>query len=205
MPKCYRSEAQLIDYVYGELTQSQVTDFEQHLTTCDNCTKTVNEFKRVLHLVDEAEAELSPHVITPHNLEEKLYRRLAEVPQTKSSFRSRLSDFTSNLLFILREQKIASICIFIFAVITIAFFIGNPLPQTPTVDVDQINSANARIEAYRNQDIQQSMEDVIRNRHLRNSDTLDTLSQLNRVKDQAQGTDWESIAKKHLKHVHSEL
>lgn len=205
MPKCNKSEAHVIDYVYDALNTSQVTDFERHLTTCDSCTRKVNAFKRVLHLVDEAEAELTPHAIAPHNLEIKLYRRLAEVTPAKPTLRSRLSDFATRFVGICREQKVVSICLFSFAIIAIAFFVGNPFRPTPVFDVSQIDSADTRIEQYRHQDIQRSMEDILRNRHLRNSDKWDTVSQLNRVKDQAQGTDWANIAKRHLKSVHSEL
>ena len=205
MPKCKKSEAHAIDYVYGELQTSQVAKFEQHLTTCGSCTRKVNAFKRVLRLVDEAEAELTPHVIAPPNLEMKLYRRLAEVPPVKPSLSSRLSDFAAGLLLVLREQKVVSFCLFIFAVISISFFVGNPFRPTPSFDKDLIDSADARIEQYRHQGIQRNMEDVLRNRHLRNSDKWDTVSQLNRVKDQAQGTDWANIATKHLKSVHSEF
>ncbi|MCE2401171.1 hypothetical protein J4G08_09820 [Candidatus Poribacteria bacterium] len=205
MPKCNKSEAQTIDFVYGELNPSQVVDFEQHLTTCENCTKKVNAYKRVLHLVDEAEEELTSHVIVPHNLEMKLYRRLAKAPSVKPSLSSRLSDFTVRPLLILREQKVASICIFTFAVIAIAFFVGNPFNPAPTFEASHTDSADARIEQYRHQDIQRSMEDVLRKKHLRNSDEWDTVSDLNRVKDHAQGTNWANIAKKQLKSVHSEL
>ncbi len=205
MPKCNKSEAQVIDYVYGELYASQIVDFERHLTTCNSCTRKVNVYKHVLHLVDEAEAELTPHAIAPRNLEAKLYKRLAEVPPVKPTLSSRLADFTTGLLLTLREQKVVSFCLFVFAVISVAFFVGNPFRPAPTFDMSQIDSADARIEQYRYQDIQRSMEDVLRNRHLRNSDGWDTVSQLNRVKDQAQGTNWANIAKKHLKDVHSEL
>ena len=205
MPKCNKSEAQAIDYVYGELDASQVVDFERHLSTCNSCTQKVNAFKRVLHFVDEAEEELTSHVTVPHNLEMKLYRRLAETPPVKPSLSSRLSEFLARSLLILQEQKVASICIFTFAVITVAFFVGNPFRPAPTFDMSQIDSADARIEQYRHQDIQRSMEDVLRKKHLRNSDKWDTVSDLNRVKDQAQGTDWANIAKKQLKSVHSEL
>ncbi|MDE0316800.1 MAG: zf-HC2 domain-containing protein [Candidatus Poribacteria bacterium] len=205
MPKCKKSEAQAIDYVYGELQTSQVAEFERHLTTCGSCTRKVNAYKRVLRLVDEAEAELTPHAIVPPNLEMKLYRRLAEVPPVKPSLSSRLSDFAAGLLLVLREQKVVSFCLFIFAVISISFFVGNPFRPAPTFEISQIDSADARIQQYRHQDIQRNMEDVLRNRHLRNSDKWDTVSQLNRVKDQAQGTDWANIATKHLKSVHSEF
>ena len=205
MPKCKKSEAQAIDYVYGELQTSQVAKFEQHLTTCGSCTRKVNAYKRVLRLVDEAEAELTPHAIVPPNLEMKLYRRLAEVPPVKPSLSSRLSDFAAELLLVLREQKVVSFCLFIFAVISISFFVGNPFRPAPTFEISQIDSADARIQQYRHQDIQRNMEDVLRNRHLRNSDKWDTVSQLNRVKAQAQGTNWANIATKHLKSVHSEF
>lgn len=203
MPKCNKSEAHVIDYVYGELDASQVAEFQRHLTTCDKCVRKVNAFQRVLHLVDEAEEELTPYAIPPPNLEMKLYRRLAEVEPEKPSLRSRLSDFATRFLSVWQEQKIASACLFTVAVIAIAFFVGNPFRPMP--DINPPDSADARIEQYRHQGIQRSMEDVLRNRHLRNSDTWDTVSQLNRVKDQAQGTDWANIANKHLKNVHADL
>ena len=161
MPKCSKSEAHAIDYVYGELAVSQAADFERHLTTCDSCATRVSAFKRVLHLVDEAEAELTPYAIAPRNLEMKLYRRLAEVPPDIPSLRSRLADFATGFISILREQKAVSVCLFAFAVIAVAFFVGNPFRPTPTFEVSQIDSADARIEQYRHQDIQRSMEDVI--------------------------------------------
>ncbi len=203
MPKCNRSEAQAIDYLYGELDASQVVDFERHLTTCDRCVRQVTAFKYVLHLVDEAEEELAPHAIAPHNLQMKLYKRLAAVPPDKPSLRSRLSDFSSNILLVLQEQKVASICLFTVAVITVAFFVGNPFRPGPPKDEPE--SAAARIEQYRHQGIQRSLDDVLRNKHLRNSDDWDTVSQLNRVKDRAQGTDLAIIANKHLKRVNSKL
>ena len=202
MPKCYRSETHAIDYAYGELDRTLVSDYERHLTTCNSCTRKVFAYKRVLRLVDEAESEFIPHPIAPHNLEGKLYRRLAEVPPEKPSLLSHFFNNLTNLLYVFREQKVVSICTFAIAVIAIAFFVGNPfrLPS-PSFEVNQVTSANERIEQYRHQGIQRSMEDVLRNKHLRNSDGWDTVSQLNRVKDHAQGTDWANIANKQLKSV----
>lgn len=205
MPKCKKFEAQVIDYAYGELDPALVPNFENHLTTCNSCTNKVKDFERVLHLVDEAEGDFLPHPIAPLNLEMRLYRKLAEVPAEKPSLSSRFSDYFSKFIFILQEQKAASICLFIAAVISIAFFVGNPLQNNDEYVANGLDTADARIQQYQRQDIQRSMEDVLRNKHLRNSDSWDTVSQLNRVKDHAQGTDLANIAKKHLKNVNSDF
>jgi anti-sigma factor RsiW len=196
MPKCNKFEAHAIDYVYGELNTSQKFAFEQHLTACDHCVRKVNEFKYVLHLVDEAEEELTSHAIAPNNLQIKLYKRLAAAPPDKPTLRSRVSEYFSRFIFILREQKAASICLFFATVVAVAFFVGNPFRPDSTFTVSHTESADARIEQYRHQGIQRSMEDVLRHRHLRNADKLDITSQLNRVKEQAQGTDLANIASK---------
>lgn len=205
MPKCKISEAHVIDYVYGELQQRQTSEFEQHLTTCNKCTRKVYSYHRVLQFVDDAESEFIPQAIAPRNLEMKLYKRLADAPPEKTSLLSLISNYFANLILVLQEQKVASICIFSIAVIAIAFFVGNPFSTTVTSDINLINSANARIEQYRHQDIQRSFEDVMRKKHLRHSDSWDTVSHINRVKDQAQGTDWASIANDQLKRVNSEF
>ena len=201
MPKCNISEAHVIDYVYGELEQSQTSDFENHLATCNKCTRKVSEYNRVLRLVDEAETEYLPHVIAPRNLETKLYKRLADAQPENTSLFTRLSNYFANLVLVMHEQKIASLCIFSLAVIAVAFFVGNPFRPTVDLTLNRINSANARIEQYRHQDIQRNVEDVLRKKHLRNTDSWDTVSHLNWVKDQAQGTDWANIANKQLKRV----
>ncbi len=204
MPKCKISEAHVIDYVYGELEHSLSYDFEHHLTTCNKCTRKVYSYSRVLDLVDDAENEFLPYAIAPRDLEMKLYKRLADAPPEKTSLLTRISNYFSNIMIAMQEQKVASICIFTVAAIAVAFFVGNPF-RPPTLDMKRINSADARIEQYRHQDIQRSLEDVLRKKHLRQSDTWDTVSQLNRVKDQAQGTDWVNIADNQLKSVNSEF
>ena len=92
MPKCNISEAHVIDYVHGELDQVQTSDFENHLTTCNKCTRTVAGYNSVLRVVDEAENEFMPHVIVPRNLETKLYKRLADAHPEKTSLLTRLSN-----------------------------------------------------------------------------------------------------------------
>ena len=64
-----------------------------------------------------------------------------------------------------------------------------PLPET--------QSADARIEQYRQQGIQRNLEEVMIAHHLRN-DTWETESQLYRMKEQAQGTNWTKVADEHL-------
>ena len=205
MPKCKISEAYVIDFVIGELDNTKAAEFKHHLRTCHHCIRHENALKHVLQLVDSAEAEIAPQVIVPTDLETKLYRRLAEEPIKKPSVQSRFTDFISRLGFILQIQKPAVVGLLAVAAIAITLLVGNPFNNEPTIEIDQTESADARIEQYHHQGIQRSMEDVIRNKHLRQSDEWNTVSQLNRVKDQAEGTDWAVLANKHLKSVSSKL
>ena len=205
MPKCKKSEAHAIDYATGELDVTQLTEYEQHLTTCNHCIRQVNAIKHVLQLVDSAEAEITPQAIVPPNLETRLYRRLAEESIEKPSLQSRFTDFISRFGLILQVQKAAIVCLLVVSAIAITFFVGNPFQNEPTFQLNQSESADSRIEQYHQQGIQRSMEDVIRNNHHRNSDEWNTVSQLNRVKDQAKGTDWAVIVNKHLKRVSTKL
>lgn len=205
MTKCKISEAQVIDYVIGELDVTAAAEYRHHLTTCNHCIRQVNALKHVLQLVDTAEAEITPNAIVSTDLNSKLYRRLAEEPIQNSSVQSRFTDFISRLGLILQIQKPAVVGLLAVVAITITLLVGNPFDNEPTFEVDQTESANARIEQYHHQGIQRSMEDVIRNKHLRQSDEWNTVSQLNRVKDQAKGTDWAILANKHLKGVSSKL
>ncbi len=205
MTKCKISEAHVIDYVIGELDDTDAAEYRQHLTTCNHCIRQVNTLKHVLQLVDTAEADITPNAIVPTDLNAKLYRRLAEKPIQKPSVQSRFTDVFSRLGLILQIQKPAVVGLLAVAAIAITLLVGNPFENEPTFEINQTESADARIEQYHNQGIQRSMEDVIRNKHLRHSDEWNTVSQLNRVKDQAIGTDWAVIANKHLKGVSSKL
>lgn len=205
MSKCNKSEAQAIDYVYGELDSNQADDYITHLASCNQCTRKVNTFQRVLHLIDEAEEAYAPQASAPSNLQAKLYKRLASEKPVKTSFQSRLLEFSTNIPIIMQKQKIACISFFTITVITIVFFVGNPFQHIQPLNANPSDSPNAGIEQYRHKEIQRKMEDVLRNQHLRNSDRWDTVSQLNRVKDQAKGTNWAIIANQQLKNVNSDL
>jgi len=63
-------------------------------------------------------------------------------------------------------------------------------------------SAEARIEEYREQGIQWNLEEALITHHLRN-DVWETESQLYRLKEQAQGTNWTKVADKHLQNLQS--
>ncbi len=205
MPKCNFSKAYVIDYVIGELDTTEAAELKHHLTTCNQCVRNVNVLKHVLQLVDSAEREIAPQVIVPTDLESKLYRRLAEEPIQKPSVQSRWIDFISRLGSILQVQKPAVVGLLAVVAIAITLLIRNPFDNEPTFEIDQTESVDARIEQYHHQGIQRSIEDVIRNKHLRQSDEWNTVSQLNRVKDQAKGTDWAVLANEHLKGVSSKL
>ncbi len=205
MPACKKFEAQTIDYLFGELDQPQAAVFEQHLSTCTSCRVQVNGFQRVLHLADEAEGALIPRTFAAHDLEMKLYKRLAATQPETPPLWARFWTHCTNVLSMFRVPKTAAICFLIIATICATILVSNPFRATTTLRLGQTDSAAARMEQYRLQDIQRSMEDVLRTRHLRNADEWETVSQLQRVKEQAQGTDWAKIANKHLQSVQLEL
>ena len=61
------------------------------------------------------------------------------------------------------------------------------------LQLSESQSADARIEQYLQQDIQRNLDDAMITRHLRN-DAWETESRLQRVKEQAEGTDWMKVA-----------
>ena len=205
MPACKKFEAQTVDYIFGELDRPQAAVFEQHLSTCDHCTVQLNAFQRVLHLADEAEGAVTPPTFVPQDLEMKFYKRLAATPPENPSLRARLWGYCTHVLSMFRVPKPVAICLLVIVAISASIFVGNSFRATTTLRLARSDSAAARMEQYRLQDIQRSMEDVLRTRHLRNADEWDTVSQLQRVKEQAQGTDWAKIANKHLQRVQLEL
>lgn len=205
MAKCNISEAQAIDYVYGELDPSKMDDFKVHLMTCNKCTRMVNSYNRVLQLVDDAEGVYAHNLSMPKNLQTKLYKRIDAEDTVIPTKHLNLAARVSNLLTLIYQQKAAVFSMFIVAVIGITFLLTDPLQYMSTFEENVTDSAHLKIQEYRHRVIQRNMEDVLRNRHLRNSDKWDRASQLNRVKDQAQGTDWANVAHQHLKSVNSEL
>ena len=205
MAKCNISEAHAIDYVYGKLDPSKMDDFKVHLMTCNTCTRKVNSYKRVLQLVDDAEGVYAHNLSMPKNLQTKLYQRIAAEKTVKPTIHSNLAAQVSNLLSLIYQQKATVFSLFIVTVIGITFLLTDPFQYVPTYKENVTDSAHLKIQEYRHQEIQRNMEDVLRNQHLRNSNKWDRVSQLNRVKDQAHGTDWANVAHQHLKSVHSEL
>lgn len=205
MGKCYISEAHAIDYVYGELDPSKMDDYKIHLLTCNKCTRTVNSYKRVLQLVDDAEEVYAHNLSMPRNLKTKFYKRIASENTVIPTKHSNLAARVSNLLTLMYQQKAAVFSMFIVAVIGITLLLTDPFQNVSTYKKNVTDSAHLKIQEYRHQEIQRNMEDVLRNRHLRNSDKWDRVSQLNRVKDQAHGTDWANVAHQQLKSVNSEL
>ncbi|MCG9126855.1 hypothetical protein JT359_04570 [Candidatus Poribacteria bacterium] len=205
MGKCIISEAHAIDYVYGELDPSKMDEYKEHLMTCNNCTRMVNSFKRVLQLVDDAEGVYAHNISMPKNLQSKLYRRINAEDPVETTIASKFTSTISNLLTLMNQQKATVFSLFIVVVIGTTFFLTDPFQYIPTYKENVDDTAHVKIQEYRQLEIQRNMEDVLRNRHLRNSNKWDRVSQLNRVKDQARGTDWATIAHQHLKSVHSEL
>lgn len=205
MPKCNISEAHAIDYVFGELEPSKMDDYNVHLMSCDKCIRMVNSYKRVLHLVDDAEGVYAHNLSMPRNLRTRLYRRVAAEKTVESTLHSNFITQVSNLLTLVNKQKAAVFSLFIVVAIGITFLLTDPFQYVPTYKENVTDSAHVKIQEYRHKEIQRNMEDALRNQHLRNSDKWDRVSQLNRVKDQAHGTDWVNVARQQLKSVHSEL
>ena len=205
MPKCNISEAQAIDYVYGELEPSKMDDYKIHLMSCDKCIRVVNSYNRVLQLVDDAEGVYAHNLSMPRNLKTRLYRRVAAERTAEPTLHSNFVGQISNLLTLVNKQKAAVFSLFIIVGIGITFLFTDPFQYVSTYKENVTDSAHVKIQEYRQQEIQRNMEDILRNRHLRNSDKWERVSQLNRVKDQAHGTDWAHVAHQHLKSVHSEL
>ena len=201
MPKCIKSEGKpAIDYAYGLLSPEEEEPFEEHLKTCPDCTEAVQSFRTVLQLTDQAQAELRVPELALQDIEMNVYKRLAAAHEQTllSRVRAYLVDFGS----LFRWQRTAAASTIAIALIMVALFMGNPFQPEPVVQLTEAQSADARIEQYRQQDIQRNLEEVMIAHHLRN-DAWATESQLQRMKEQAQGTNWMQVADAHLQNLHS--
>ena len=201
MPKCIKSEGKpAIDYAYGLLSPEEEEPFEEHLKTCPDCTEAVQSFSTVLQLTDQAQAELRVPELALQDIEMNVYKRLAAAHEQTllSRVRAYLVDFGS----LFRWQRTAAASTIAIALIMVALFMGNPFQPEPVVQLTEAQSADARIEQYRQQDLQRNLEEVMIAHHLRN-DAWATESQLQRMKEQAQGTNWMQVADAHLQNLHS--
>ena len=200
MPKCKKSEGQAIDYAYKLLPPAEEEPFKEHLKICQDCTEAVESYTTVFELTDEAQEALVVPEHALRDIEMNVYKRLA-ASQEQTWFSRLRSYFTSagSPFGWYRTAAVSSIAV---ALIAAAVFIGKPTQPEQVLRVTEMQSAEARIEEYREQGIQWNLEEALITQHLRN-DAWETESQLYRMKEQAQGTNWTKVADKQLQNLQS--
>ena len=197
---CKKSEGQAIDYAYKILSPAEEEPFKEHLKSCKDCTEAVKSYTAALELTDAAQEELVVPEHALRNIEMNVYKRLA-ASQEQTWF-SRLSNYFTSVGSPFGWYKTAAVSSVAIALIATAVLIGKPTQPEPILRVSETQSAEARIEEYREQGIQWNLEEALITHHLRN-DAWETESQLHRMKEQAQGTNWTKVADKHLQMVNS--
>lgn len=200
MPKCIKSGGQAIDYASKLLSPEEEEPFEEHLRNCLDCTEAVQSFRTVLQLTDQAQAELRVPELALQDIEMNVYKRLAAAHEQTLLSRVRASIANFGSLF--RWQRIAIASAVAIALITVVLLMGNLFRSESGPPLPETYSAVARIEQYRQQDIQRNLEEALITHHLRN-DAWDTESRLYRMKEQADGTDWMAVADAHLQNLQS--
>ena len=200
MPKCKKSEGQAIDYAYNLLPPAEEEPFEEHLKNCEDCTEAVESCTAVLELTDEAQEELVVPELALQNIEMNVYKRLAAT-QEQTLF-SRVRTYLASVGAPFGWYKTAAVSSIAIALIAAVVLIGKPIQPEVTLQLSEAQSADARIEQYRQQGIQRNLEEVLIAHHLRN-DAWETESQLHRMKEQAHGTNWTKVADKHLQNLQS--
>ena len=200
MPKCIKSEGQAIDYVYKLLSPEEEEPFEEHLKNCPDCTEAVQSYDAVLQLTDKAQAEVIVPELALQDIEMNVYKRLASTHE--QTLFSRIRSHIANIRSPFGWYKTAAASSIAAALIAAVIFIGNPFQPEPTLQLPETQSAYARIEEYRQQDIQRNLEEALITHHLRN-DAWETESRLQRMKEQAQGTNWTKVADAHLQNLSS--
>ena len=201
MPKCKKSEGQAIDYASKLLPPAEEDPFEQHLKNCEDCTEAVKSYTVVLELTDTAQAEIVVPELALENIEMNVYKRLAAT-QEHTLF-SRIRAYFTSVGSPFGWYKTAAVSSIAIALIATVVLMGKPLQPKDTLRLTETESADARIEQYRQQGIQRNLEEALITHHLRN-DAWETESQLHRMKEQAQGTNWTKVADKHLQNLQSE-
>ena len=200
MPKCKKSEGPAIDYASKLLPPAEEEPFEEHLKNCEDCTAAVEAYRAVLELTDTAQEELVVPELALQNIEMNVYKRLAAT-QEQTLF-SRIRAYFASVGSPFGWYKTAAVSSIAVALITAAVIIGKPSQPEDTLRLSESQSADARIEQYRQQGIQRNLEEALITRHLRN-DAWETESQLHRMKEQAHGTNWTKVADKHLQNLQS--
>ena len=200
MPKCKKSEGQAIDYAYKLLPPAEEEPFKEHLKNCQDCTEAVESYTAALELTDQAHEELVVPEHTLRNIEMKVYKRLA-ASQEQTWF-SRLRNYFTSVGSPFGWYKTAAVSSIAVALVIAAVLIGKPPQPERMLQLTETHSAEARIEEYREQGIQWNLEEALITHHLRN-DAWETESQLHRMKEQAQGTNWTKVVDKHLQNLQS--
>ena len=201
MPKCKKSEGQAIDYASKLLPPAEEDPFEEHLKNCEDCTEAVESYTAVLELTDEAQEELVVPELALQNIEMNVYKRLAATQQEQTLL-SRIRVYFSSFGSPFGWYKTAAVSCVAIALVTAVVLIGKPFQPEQTLRLTESQSADARIEQYRQQGIQRNLEEALITQHLRN-DAWETESQLHRMKEQAHGTNWTKVADKHLQNLQS--
>lgn len=190
MPKCNKSEDQAIDYAFKHLSTAEAASFEEHLRNCPDCNKAVESFTTLLNLTDMAEKEVDLPEAAFRDIEMNVYKRLAATQE--ESLLSRIRAYFANFESLFQWHKTAAASTIAIAMITAAVLIGELFQPEVGLWLTEAQSADARIEQYRQQDIQRHLEDAMITHHLRN-DAWETESRLQRVKEQAEGTNWMKV------------
>ena len=201
MPKCKKSEGQAIDYAYKLLPPAEEEPFQEHLKSCKDCTDAVKSYTAALKLTDTAQEAIVVPEHALQNIEMNVYKRLA-ASQEQTWF-SRLRTYFTSVGSPFGWYKTAAVSSLAIALIVAAVLIGKPTEPEQVLQLTETYSAEARIEKYREQGIQWNLEEALITQHLRN-DAWETESQLQRVKEQAHGTNWTKVADKHLQNLQSE-
>ena len=201
MPKCKKSEGQAIAYASKLLPPAEEDPFEEHLKNCETCTEAVASYTAVLEVIDEGQEALVVPERALENIEMNVYKRLAAT-QEQTLF-SRIRAYFVGVGSPFGWYKTAAVSSIAITLIVAAVFIGKPFHSEDTLQLSDLQSADARIEQYRQQGIQRNLEEALITQHLRN-DAWETESQLHRMKEQAQGTNWTKVADKQLQNLQSE-
>ena len=201
MPKCKKSEGQAIDYASKLLPPAEEDPFEEHLKHCEDCTAAVESYRAVFALTDAAEEEFVLPELALQNIEMNVYKRLAATQQEQTLL-TRIGAYFANLGSPFGWYKTVAVSSMAIGLIIAAVWVGKPFQPQQTLRLTEAQSADARIEQYRQQGIQRNLEEALITQHLRN-DAWETESQLHRMKEQAQGTNWTEVADKHLQKLQS--
>ena len=193
MPKCNKSEGQAIDYASELMSTEEALSFKAHLKNCGACRNAVDSWTRLLCVADTAVEGVTLPERALENLEMNVYKRLAS--RKKEGLFSRIRGYLANMGFLFRWQRTAAASTIAIALVTAAVLMGELRQPEGGLRLTEAQSADARMERYRQQDIQRLMEDAMITHHLRN-DAWETESRLQRVKERAEGNGhWMKMAR----------